>query len=353
MSLGKRFLRRPAVQRLLGRLAAAYLRLVRRTNRFTIQAGDVTARQANAWIDARTPLIIGMWHGQHIMMPLMRRPPDRVATIISRNVDGNINTLALERLGVRVMRASGARGRSRATDVRAKGGAEGLRAMLRALKDGESVAFSADVPKVSRRCDAGILTLARLSGRPIVPAAVVTSRHLRFKSWDRACLGLPFGRGAIVLGDPVYVPRDSAGEAFETLRRFVEAEMNRVHARAYALVGRADRAALYREAPAVEAAAPVDERRACDRRREARPSAWRNAPDASGARRPSVTLPLQAYRPACGSGSRPCRVSSRGGRSAARRIRGGFRSGAACRGGRDRSARWCGCTAPASARPCR
>ncbi|SDN97318.1 hypothetical protein SAMN05216360_11363 [Methylobacterium phyllostachyos] len=257
MSLGKRILRRPAVQRGLGRVAAAYLRLVRRTNRFAIYAGSAPPGRADAWIDAHTPLIVGMWHGQHIMMPLLRRPEDKVATIISRNVDGNINTIALERLGVRVIRASGARGRSRATDVRAKGGAEGLRAMLRALKDGESVAFSADVPKVSRRCDAGILTLARLSGRPIVPAAVVTSRHLRFKSWDRACLGLPFGRGAIVLGDPIYVPRDSAGEAFETLRRFVEAEMNRVHARAYALVGRADRAALYREASPVDAAAPV------------------------------------------------------------------------------------------------
>lgn len=257
MSFGKRLLRQPAVQRLLGRLAAAYLRLVQRTNRFVIQAGSASPDEADAWIDARTPLIAGMWHGQHIMMPMLRRPADRVATIISRNADGNINTLALERLGVRVMRASGARGRSRATDMRAKGGAEGLRAMLRALKDGESVAFSADVPKVSRRCDAGILTLARLSGRPIVPAAVVTSRHLRFGSWDRACVGLPFGRGAIVLGEPIDVPRDSEGEAFETLRRFVEAEMNRVHAQAYALVGRADRAALYRETPPIEAAAPV------------------------------------------------------------------------------------------------
>ena len=117
MSLGKRFLRQPAVQRLLGRFAAAYLRLVQRTNPFVVQAGGVPAGQANAWIDAHTPMIAGMWHGQHIMMPLMRRSHDRVATIISRNTDGNINTIALERLGVRVMRASGARGRNRARAV--------------------------------------------------------------------------------------------------------------------------------------------------------------------------------------------------------------------------------------------
>jgi len=139
-----------------------------------------------------------------------------------------------------VIRASGARGRA-VRDVKAKGGAEGLRAMLRALKNGESVAFSADVPKVSRRCDAGILTLARFSGRPIVPVAVVTSRHLRLKSWDRACFGLPFGRGAMVFGTPISIPREVEPQEFEALRRAVEAEMNRVHDRAYTLVGRLDR----------------------------------------------------------------------------------------------------------------
>lgn len=235
MSLGKRLLRHPLVQQALGRVAAGYLALVRRTNRFTVVPGD-----ADPWLDAQSPFIAGMWHGQHIMVSFARRRQDRVSTIISRNPDGNINTIALTTLGVRVIRASGARGRV-VRDARAKGGAEGLRAMLRALKNGEIVAFSADVPKVSRVCDAGILTLARFSGRPIVPTAVVTSRHIRFNSWDRACLGLPFGRGAIVFGEAIFVPREVDDETFEGLRRRVETEMNRVHDHAYTLVGRPDR----------------------------------------------------------------------------------------------------------------
>ena len=235
MSLVKRIGRAPAVQQALGILAGGYLRLVRRTNRFTVEPAN-----PDSWLDGLGPFIAGMWHGQHIMIPFMRRPRDRIATIISRSADGNVNTIALTRMGIRVIRASGARGRV-VRDARAKGGAEGLRAMLRALKDGETVAFSADVPKVSRRADAGILTLARFSGRPIVPVAVVTSRHWRFNSWDRACLGLPFGRGAMVFGEPIPVPRDLDPEAFEALRRHLEAEMNRVHDRAYTLVGRLDR----------------------------------------------------------------------------------------------------------------
>lgn len=235
MSLIKRIGRAPRVQGVLGLLAERYLRLVRRTNHFVVEPAA-----PDPWLDGLSPFIAGMWHGQHTMISFMRRPHDRIATIISRSADGNVNTIALTRMGVRVIRASGARGRA-VRDLRAKGGAEGLRAMLRALKNGESVAFSADVPKVSRRCDAGILTLARFSGRPIVPVAVVTSRHLRLRSWDRACFGLPFGRGAMVFGNPILVPRDVEPETFETIRLRVEAEMNRVHDRAYALVGRQDR----------------------------------------------------------------------------------------------------------------
>ena len=69
--------------------------------------------------------------------------------------------------------------------------------------------MTADIPKVSRVCGPGIVTLAQLSGRPIVPVAVVTSRRIDFASWDRASLGLPFGRGAMVLGEPVHVARDA------------------------------------------------------------------------------------------------------------------------------------------------
>ena len=43
----------------------------------------------------------------------------------------------------------------------------------------------------------GIVTLARLSGRPIVPVALATSRRkVLEKTWDKTTINLPFGRGA-------------------------------------------------------------------------------------------------------------------------------------------------------------
>ena len=229
MGLVKRITRSRAVQETLGFLVAAYLKLVQRTNRFVMEPADAYDR-----IDM--PVIAAMWHGQHFMIHFAKRPQDRAASLVSRSGDGEFNAIALRHLGVRAIRGSGARGR----DIRKKGGVQAMRAMLRALADGEMVVLTADIPKIPRVCGEGIVTLAQLSGRPIVPVAVVTSRRMDFSSWDKASIGLPFGRGAMVLGDPIPVPRDADAQTLEALRRQVERELDAVHGRAYALVGSRD-----------------------------------------------------------------------------------------------------------------
>ena len=223
--------RSAAVQRGLGRGIARYLDLVRATNRLVLEPEDFYERLP----DLR-PMILPVWHGQHFMASFLRRPQDRVASLVSRSRDGEINAVALESLGVRAIRGSGARGR----DPRLKGGADALRAMLRALGDGENIVLTADVPKIARDCGLGIVTLARLSGRPVVPLAAATSRRIVFDSWDRASVGLPFGRCAIVTGRAIAVARASDERGLEAARQEVERELDRVQARAFALVGRTD-----------------------------------------------------------------------------------------------------------------
>ena len=229
MDFVKRITRSRAVQEALGFLVASYLKFVHRTNRFIMEPADAYDR-------IEMPVIAAMWHGQHFMIHFAKRPQDRAASLVSRSGDGEFNAIALRHLGVRAIRGSGARGR----DVRKKGGIQAMRAMLRALGDGEMVVMTADIPKISRVCGQGIVTLAQLSGRPIVPVAVVTSRRIDFDSWDRASIGLPFGRGAMVLGPPIHVPREADEQALESLRKTVERELDRVHERAYALVGSRD-----------------------------------------------------------------------------------------------------------------
>jgi lysophospholipid acyltransferase (LPLAT)-like uncharacterized protein len=231
MGLVKRLIRSRPVQEVLGFCVARYLGLVRRTNRFV-------AEPANAYdrIGPMMPVIAAMWHGQHFMVHFAKRPSDPAASLVSRSGDGELNAIALRHLGIRAIRGSGARGRN----IRRKGGVSAMRGLLRALAEGEMVVMTADIPKISRVCGTGIVTLAQLSGRPIVPVAVVTSRRIDFKSWDRASLGLPFGRGAMVIGEPILVARDADAGALENARQAVERGLDAVHERAYALIGSED-----------------------------------------------------------------------------------------------------------------
>ncbi|MGI6247148.1 MAG: lysophospholipid acyltransferase family protein [Pseudochelatococcus sp.] len=232
MAMLKRITRSRPVQAALGALLAGYLRLVRATSSVATDPPDLYETAGGLM-----PVIVAMWHGQHFMVPFARRPQDPAAALVSRHGDGEFNALALNRLGIRAVRGSGARERAR---MHEKGGVAALRELLKALAGGELVVLTADVPKVSRRCGPGIVTLARLSGRPVVPVAVVSSRRIDFRSWDRASIGLPFGRIAMVVGEPVFVPRDAGEAALEDARLAVERGLDAVHTRAYAMIGSAD-----------------------------------------------------------------------------------------------------------------
>jgi lysophospholipid acyltransferase (LPLAT)-like uncharacterized protein len=161
----------------------------------------------------------------------------RVKVLISRHRDGEINAAAAKRLGVEPIRGSGDHGRR--FDL--KGGVAAFKAMLTALQDGWNVALTADVPKVSQVAGQGIVMLGRLSGRPIYPAAVATSRRITLKNWDRSAVNLPFGTIAIVVGEPVSVPSDADEAMLEECRVAVEQRLKQVTARAYAIVDRKDR----------------------------------------------------------------------------------------------------------------
>jgi lysophospholipid acyltransferase (LPLAT)-like uncharacterized protein len=217
------------VQQIAGFTAAEFLRLVWWTNRFTLDPPDVYKH-----IEPDMPVIVAFWHGQHFMMPFLKLKEYDAKVLISRHRDGEINAIAAERLNVGTVRGSGDHG----TSFHRKGGVAAFKAMLKVLEDRINMALTADVPKVSRKAGLGIIMLARESGRPILPVAIATSRFKRLNNWDRSVIHLPFGRGVIAAGDLVRVPPDASSATMESLRAQLEASLNQVTRRAYALVGR-------------------------------------------------------------------------------------------------------------------
>lgn len=225
----KRLASAPWVQKTIGIAAAEYLRLVWHTTRFKLEPANVYEK-----VLKELPIIVAMWHGQHFLMPFVK-PQDerfRAKVLISRHRDGEINAIAAERLGVGTIRGSGDHG----GEFHRKGGVSAFREMLTALQDGYNVALTADVPKVSRVCGLGIVKLASLSGRLIVPVAVSTRWRIDLNSWDHSAINLPFGRGARTVGEPVKVPADADDATLETARRAVEDSLNAATRRAYEIV---------------------------------------------------------------------------------------------------------------------
>ncbi len=226
MSFRRSLGNRPAVQSLLGSAIAGYLRLVYATGRKIQDPPDLFRR-----IDAELPVIFAMWHGEHLLSPLVnggRFPSD---ALISRHRDGELNAIAAAKLGIGAIRGSGAHN----ADFHRKGAVPAFREMLRSLADGRSIGMTADVPKVGKVVGQGIIRLAAHSGRPICPVAIATNFRHRLDSWDRAVINLPFSRLVVAGGEFIRVAPDSDDEGLEEKRLAVQAALERCTARAYAV----------------------------------------------------------------------------------------------------------------------
>ena len=217
-------------QHAVGLLAAAYLRLVWRTNKFSFDPVEVYDL-----VEPQQPAIFAFWHGQHFLTPFIKtKDTHHAKVLISRHRDGEFNAIAAERLGIGTIRGSGDHGSA----FHRKGGVGAFKEMVRALEQNYNVALTADVPKRARVAGLGIIMLARESGRPIMPFAMATSRFIRLRNWDRTTINLPFGRGALVGIEEIRVPPDADDATMEMLRLKLESILNEATRRAYVQVGR-------------------------------------------------------------------------------------------------------------------
>lgn len=209
---------------------AGVIRLIFRSNRLVKNKPD----PADILRDDNR-VIYALWHGQHLMSPMVNPPGNRLVALFSRSADAELNARVAEWLGLETVRGSG--GRPGQTDV-SKGGARALIALKKTLDAGTSVAMIADIPNGRpRQAGMGIVTLAKISGRPVRALALATSRRKVIeKSWDKTTINLPFGKVAITFGELISVPSDASGAELEAKRREITDSLNATTEKAYALV---------------------------------------------------------------------------------------------------------------------
>lgn len=211
-------------------LFAQALRFIRLTN--PPVAGSV--KLAGAY-EAEQPGIIALWHGQHLLAPVFYPSKRGLVAMVSRSADAELNAMVVEKFGIEAVRGSGGRENTRHLD---KGGAKALIALKKALDAGKNVAMIADIPHGKPRdAGMGIILLARLSGRPIIGAAIATSRRTVLeKSWDKTTISLPFGRSGVAVSELIYVAKNADEAEMERKRQQLTDALNAATAKAYALV---------------------------------------------------------------------------------------------------------------------
>ena len=206
----KSLLRSRLVQTLLPRLIGRYLWLILRTNRWTFDGEENFAPHG-----AGSSAVFSFWHEHLPLMPalamLARRSPayhpTPIHTLVSRHRDGQVIGAVVRRFGIEPVPGSSSRG-----------GASGLRQLCRLLSRGAMVGITPDGPRGPRREAAqGVAQLAALAGVPILPCAARTSRRVVLNTWDRMAVPLPFGRGVVVCGPAITVPRDSWRETLPAI----------------------------------------------------------------------------------------------------------------------------------------
>lgn len=213
-----------------GRSLAGLITLVDKTSSKTYEPLDLPA-----WAADHHPFILACWHGQFMMLATLNRGIGiDIAAMVARHGDADLIGEAMRQFDVTLVRGAGAGHRKKD-----RGGSFALRACTRALADGKTVVMTADVPPgPARTAGQGIIQMARMSGRPIIPIAPATSRFKSLRTWSRLTLNMPFSKLAFVAGEPINVPRDADTATLEILRAKLENELNAATVRAYELVGR-------------------------------------------------------------------------------------------------------------------
>ena len=213
----KNFGRNEHLRRIVSFLTAMYIRLVYATGRWTHLGEE---HPGTFWREGK-PFLLAFWHGRILMMPLCWRSEMKMNVLISNHRDGEIIAHAIGQLGMGNIRGSSSKkGDDKAND---KGGARALRAMVKAIKNGEAVGISPDGPSgPMMRASDGICTTARLAGVPIIPATFAARRRKVMKSWDRFVVALPFTKGVMMFGEPIHIDRKASPEEMEVARARVE-----------------------------------------------------------------------------------------------------------------------------------
>jgi lysophospholipid acyltransferase (LPLAT)-like uncharacterized protein len=88
------------------------------------------------------------------------------------------------------------------------------------MEQGYDAAITTDGPRGPiGTVNKGVIYLAKLTGKRIVPVAFACDKKIRLRSWDKFEIPLPFAKGGFYFCEPVAVAADISDEGIEKLKQ--------------------------------------------------------------------------------------------------------------------------------------
>jgi len=201
-------------QRLGARLISAAVQTVTATLRYRWHDQSGFFDQSPAG-----PAIYCVWHNRLILsiptyyaFAKKRNATPGLAAMVSASRDGGFLTAILECFKVQPVRGSSSRR-----------GPQALLELTTWAERGYDLAITPDGPRGPRYViQDGIMSLAQLTGLPIIPCSYHVRPKLQLKTWDRFQIPLPFARCDVFVQKPVRIPREATDEEREVLRQQLE-----------------------------------------------------------------------------------------------------------------------------------
>lgn len=207
-------------QRLAARLIYTLIQAVARTLRIRWhdQSGHFAGPPAG-------PAIYCVWHNRlalclqiYYWFVCRHNSTQGLAAMVSASKDGGLLAAVLECFKVQPVRGSSSRR-----------GPQALLELTTWAERGFDLAITPDGPRGPRyKVQEGIISLAQITGLPIVPCSYALSWKHQAKSWDRFQIPLPFSRWDVYLAKPVRVPREASDAEREACRLELEQALNSI-----------------------------------------------------------------------------------------------------------------------------
>lgn len=173
--------------------------------------------RGGAFDTSRRGMIWAFWHNRMFLIPWLHdhwfaHVPGTILT--SPSGDGQIIADICESFGIEAERGSSSKPQQ---------GMSALIALAGKVKEGYDIGITPDGPRgPCYQLQPGIIKLAQLTGGSILPVHIQYSHAIRFKTWDRFELPLPFAKVKITFDEQMTVPRRMTEEEYEHHRAALE-----------------------------------------------------------------------------------------------------------------------------------